>query len=186
MAKTPSNMVPLNQKAPDFQLKDVVTEKVLSLNELKEAKLGVVVMFICNHCPFVIHIQDKLLEVAREYQKKGIQFIAINSNDVTKYPDDSPEKMKKIAESKNYPFPYLFDEDQTVAKAYNAACTPDFFLYDENLNLVYRGRFCGATPGNEVKITGNDLKNAMNLLLDKKGPLENQLPSMGCNIKWKF
>lgn len=184
MAVTPSTMLPLGTPAPDFKLLDTVSGQTRDLHDLKSAK-GTVIVFMCNHCPFVKHILPKMIDVARYYEQKGIQFIAINSNDVKHYPDDSPENMKKLAESLKFPFPYLYDETQEVAQAYQAACTPDFYLFDQDLKCVYRGRFDAATPGNDVPITGNELCAAMDNLLNKKDISENQQPSMGCNIKWK-
>ena len=184
MALTPSKMIPLGTKAPDFNLPDAVSGKKMSLAQLKSNK-ATVIMFICNHCPFVQHIQEKLVEVAKEYQAKGIQFIAINSNDIKNYPEDSPEKMKITAEELDYPFPYLFDESQEIAKAYQAECTPDFYVFDKNLACVYRGRFDNATPGRDNLVTGKDLRSALDNILAGNLVDPNQQPSQGCNIKWK-
>jgi thiol-disulfide isomerase/thioredoxin len=184
MAETPSTMLPLGTIAPEFTLADVVTEKKFSLSEIKSDK-ATVIMFICNHCPYVKLIQNKLVDVANKYLPLGIQFIAINSNDIKNYPADSPEKMRTEAEIHHYPFPYLFDETQAVAKAYHAACTPDFFIFDNNLACVYRGRFDNATPGNGNSVTGKDLCNALDQILAGKLVDPNQQPSVGCNIKWK-
>ncbi len=185
MAATPSVMVPLGTPAPDFTLPDAVSGEMKSLRELQGEK-GTVVMFICNHCPYVKHIQKELVEVAKEYIPKGIAFIAINSNDPEQYPEDSPENMKRVAEALGYPFPYLFDETQEVAKAYQAACTPDFFVYDAQLRLVYRGQFDDARPGNQEPVTGKDLRAALDALLKGRTiPEDQQKPSIGCNIKWR-
>ncbi len=184
MARTPSNMLPLNTKAPDFTLLNTVDNNLLSLNDLRGDN-GTVIMFICNHCPFVIHVNDMLVTLANTYQTMGISFIAISSNDIDNYPEDSPHLMTEVAKRLKYPFPYLYDEDQSVAKKYDAACTPDFYLFDEYLKLVYRGQLDDSRPGNEIPVTGNDLKQAMDNLLTKKKISSLQKPSIGCNIKWK-
>lgn len=184
MAETPSTMLPLGTKAFNFSLLNVVSNKNVSLDDVKSNK-ATVIMFICNHCPYVKHIQSKLIEVANHYQKKGIQFVAINSNDVKNYPADSPDNMKREAEKKGYVFPYLFDETQEVAKAYHAACTPDFYVFDKDLLCVYRGRFDDATPGNSNPVTGEELTQALDTILMGKVVDQNQKPSVGCNIKWK-
>lgn len=184
MAETPSTMIALGTTAPSFELPDTVTGQKIILNNIKSS-IATVVMFICNHCPYVKHIQQKLVEVADIYQQKGIVFIAINSNDIEKYPADNPEHMRKEAEKAGYPFPYLFDETQNVAKAYHAACTPDFYIFNENLECVYRGRFDSATPGNRNPVTGEDLTTALDNILQNKPVNEKQYPSLGCNIKWK-
>jgi len=184
MALTETISIPLGFQAPWFRLPDVVTGDTVSLDELKGLN-GTVVMFICNHCPYVIHIRGKLVAMAREYMKKGIAFIAISSNDVERYPDDAPEKMKQIAEEMAFPFPYLYDESQAVAKAYHAACTPDFDVFDAAMKCVYRGRFDESTPGNGKPLTGTDLRDCLDALLRGRPPVEPQYPSMGCNIKWK-
>lgn len=184
MAQTPSTMIPLGTAAPDFTLIDTVSGKKRSLNELK-SDIATVIAFICNHCPYVIHIQSKLVDVANQYQAKGIRFIAINSNDIESFPEDDPAHMKQIAEAKHYPFPYLFDATQSVAKAYQAACTPDLFVFDKALKCVYRGRFDNATPGNNEPITGRDLTQALDNILAGKSVSSDQKNSIGCNIKWK-
>lgn len=184
MAETPSNMLPLGTKAPDFKLIDTRTDQQLSLSDIK-SDTATVIMFICNHCPYVKHLQHKLVEVAKHFSKQGVKFIAISSNDSKKYPADAPDKMKIEAEVNGYTFPYLFDESQEVAKAYQAACTPDFYLFDKNMECVYRGRFDNSTPGNNKPVTGADLSNALDALLSNKPIDQNQLPSVGCNIKWK-
>ncbi|MCB1827126.1 MAG: thioredoxin family protein [Coxiellaceae bacterium] len=184
MAVTPSNMLPLGTKAPNFSLLDTVSDKTLYLASLKSNK-ATVVMFICNHCPYVIHLQTALVDVANRYQAKGVQFIAISSNDANNYPDDGPEHMKSVAEELQYPFPYLYDETQNVAKDYQAACTPDFYIFDKDLLCVYRGRFDSSTPRNNQPVTGEDLCNALDNVLAGKSVSEDQQPSMGCNIKWR-
>lgn len=184
MSRTPSNMLPLGTSAADFRLLDTVTQKMRSLDELKGVR-GTVIFFICNHCPFVMHVNKELVLIANEYASKGISFIAISSNDVAHYPQDGPELMKKTALDLGYPFPYLYDETQEVAKAYDAACTPDTYLFDQNLDLVYRGQLDDSRPGNGLPVTGSDLRNALNHLINKKGILDHQKPSIGCNIKWK-
>lgn len=184
MAETPSNMLPLGTKAPDFTLPDTLTDRMISLNKIN-AKTATVIMFICNHCPYVKLIQDKIVEVAKHYQKLGISFIAINSNDAIKYPADNPENMRTNAKDLGFTFPYLFDETQEVARAYQAACTPDFYIFDDHLLCVYRGRFDDATPGNGKRSTGIDLKNALDALIAGKQINQHQKPSVGCNIKWK-
>lgn len=184
MARTPSNMIALGTKAPDFNLLDTVSDQFLSLEKLK-GKQGTVIMFICNHCPFVIHVNSQLVKIAKEYNKKGFSFIAISSNDVVNYPQDSPEKMKAHAKANDYPFPYLYDETQAVAKAYDAACTPDIYLFNSKLELVYRGQLDDSRPENGVPLTGEDLRHAMDCVLQKKANTRPQKPSIGCNIKWK-
>lgn len=183
MARTPSTMLELGTTAPDFSLPEPATGKAISLEDF--AGRPVLVVFICNHCPYVLHIAEKLAEIAREYQQRGIEFIAINSNDVANYPDDSPDKMPAMSEKYGFTFPYLFDESQEVAKAYRAACTPDFYLFDADHKLVYRGQFDDARPRNDEPVTGADLRDAINALLANLPPLEEQKPSLGCNIKWK-
>ncbi len=185
MAETPSNMIPLGTKAPDFKLKDVTTGKQLSLNEIKSEK-ATVIMFICNHCPYVKHINKMLVDFANKYIQRGVSFVAINSNDVDNYPEDSPEKMIITAKEHGYPFPYLFDETQEVAKDYDAACTPDFYVFDKDLKLVYRGQFDDSRPGNSKLVTGKDLGKALDAILAGKEISDEQIPSVGCNIKWKY
>ena len=184
MARTPSNMLPLGTKAPDFNLLDTVSAKELSLQNLKGNK-GTVIMFICNHCPFVIHVNSELVSLANEFKRKGVSFIAISSNDAINYPQDAPDKMTIHAKKENYPFPYLYDESQDTAKAYNAACTPDFYVFDTNLELTYRGQLDDSRPGNGLPITGNDLRHALNCLIKNTKNSTLQKPSIGCNIKWK-
>lgn len=184
MALTPSNMMPLGTKAPDFKLKSAVSGKEYTLDDLRSDK-ATVIMFICNHCPYVKHVQRGLVELANDYIPKGVSFIAINSNDISKYPEDSPENMKLVAERLGYPFPYLFDETQDVARAYDAACTPDFYIFDGDLNCVYRGQMDGSRPGNGVPVTGDHIRKALDDILAGKTIEEEQIPSIGCNIKWK-
>lgn len=184
MAETYSNMLALGTKAPKFKLPDAVTGKMLALDDFKSDK-AVVVMFISNHCPYVKHIQDKLAEVAQHYQTQGVKFIAINSNDIISYPADSPEKMRLVAEQHHYTFPYLFDETQEIARAYQAACTPDFYVFNKDMECVYRGRFDDATPGNSNPVTGKELTSALDSVLAGEPVDQNQKPSVGCNIKWK-
>ncbi|MEQ8417869.1 MAG: thioredoxin family protein [Imperialibacter sp.] len=185
MASTYSTMLPLGTKAPDFKLLDTASDKMASLNDVKGDK-GTVVMFICNHCPYVIHVLDEVLAIAGEYQSKGIGFVAISSNDVVNYPEDGPGQMKIKAKEKAFSFPYLYDETQEIAKAYQAACTPDFYVFDSELKCVYRGRLDASTPRNGQPLTGKDLRNALYaVLLDKTVSEEEQQPSMGCNIKWR-
>ena len=184
MARTPSNMIALGTKAPEFKLLDTVTGKALSLKKLK-GKQGTVIMFICNHCPFVIHVNKQLVKIANEYNKKGFSFVAISSNDVVNYPQDGPDKMKVHAKENKYPFPYLYDETQDVAKAYDAACTPDIYLFDSKLKLVYRGQLDSSRPENGIPVTGEDLRHALDCLLQNNENTRLQKPSIGCNIKWK-
>jgi len=183
MALTPSNMLPLGTKAPEFNLIDTVSEETLDLTAIKGEK-GTVVMFICNHCPFVVHVNPEIVRVANDYQPRGIRFIAISSNDVVNYPQDAPHLMKKVAEKEGYPFPYLYDATQEVAKAYDAACTPDFFLFDANMELVYRGQLDDSRPGNGIPLSGSDLRKAIGDLIAGNEQSKLQKPSIGCNIKW--
>ncbi len=184
MAATPSAMMPLGTKAPDFSLTDTVSGKTVSLEKLKGEK-ATLVMFICNHCPYVLHVNDELVRVARHYQPKGVSFIAISSNDVENYPQDGPELMKEQAKKVGYPFPYLYDETQEVAKAYDAACTPDLFLFDHELKCVYRGQLDDSRPKNDIPVTGKNLRAALDAVLAGEEVSEHQIPSIGCNIKWK-
>ena len=183
MARTPSTMPDLGLPAPDFHLPDT-TGRLVSRDDFREAP-GLLVMFICNHCPYVIHIRAALAEFAREYSARGLAIVGINSNDFTQYPDDSPENMKLEVERAGYVFPYLVDESQAVARAYDAACTPDFFLYDGERRLYYRGQFDGARPSMPVVVTGQDLRAACDALLEGRVFERPQRPSLGCNIKWK-
>jgi len=184
MAQTASTMLPLDTSAPDFNLPEPATGKTLSLSDFQSAP-ALLVMVICNHCPFVKHIRQGLIQFARDYQAKGLAIAAISANDVANYPDDSPAKMAEEARTFGYPFPYLYDESQATAKAYHAACTPDFFLFDANRKLVYRGQFDGSRPGNNIPVTGNDLRAATDAVLTGQPISPEQKPSIGCNIKWK-
>lgn len=183
MARTPSNMLALHTPAPDFSLFEPSTGQTVQLSDF--AGQPVLVAFICNHCPFVIHIQKEFAQMAREYHQRGVAVVAINANDVANYPDDSPEKMIEAVKDNDYSFPYLFDESQQVARAYDAACTPDLYLFDAKHRLYYRGQFDDSRPGNEIPVSGADLKNALDHLLAGKPAPEEQKPSLGCNIKWK-
>ena len=182
MAVTPSTMLDLGTKAPDFSLPDTKGNPA-ALGDFTGRPL--LVMFICNHCPFVKHARAKLAELGRTYQAKGVAVVAINSNDVKNYPDDSPKNMKREVAEAGYTFPYLYDETQEVAKAYRAACTPDFFLFDRDHRLVYRGQMDSSRPGNNAPITGEDLTAAVDAVLAGKPVSTEQRPSAGCNIKWK-
>lgn len=183
MAQVESNMMELGTKAPAFSLVDTISDKTVSLFNIK-SNVATVVVFICNHCPFVKHINAKLVEVANKYQAKGVQFIAISSNDVETYPNDSPQHMKQVAKENDYPFPYLYDETQKIAKAYKAECTPDFFMFDADLKCVYRGQFDETRP-NKGEPTGRDLSAALDAIIAGERVSDVQKPSIGCNIKWK-
>lgn len=183
MVATQSMMVKIGTPASDFKLNDTTTGEAFALKDA--ANKSVLLMFICNHCPYVVHIIDKLVQVAQYAEDKGIACVAINSNDVVKYPEDSPEKMKVFANKHAFHFPYLFDENQDIAKAYDAACTPDIFLYDANHKLYYRGQLDSSRPSNNKPVTGESLLHAINELLESKQPPSHQMPSIGCNIKWK-
>lgn len=183
MALTPSVMVQLSTPAPYFSLPDT-QGKTVSLDHFLDAK-ALLVMFICNHCPYVIHVRELLAAIGRDYQAQGVAVVAINSNDVKNYPQDSPALMKKEVAVAGYTFPYLFDETQETARAYNAACTPDFFLYDGEQKLAYRGQLDDSRPGNNIPVTGSDLRAAIDAVLAGKPVNQNQIPSAGCNIKWK-
>lgn len=184
MARTPSNMLPLGTEAPDFTLFDTVSGNNLTFSDCK-GEHGTLIMFLCNHCPFVIHVNPKIVALAKSYQDKGIAFVAISSNDVVNYPQDAPDLMTAVAKKEGYTFPYLYDETQETAKAFDAACTPDFFLFDYDIKLIYRGQLDDSRPGNGLPLTGNDLKNAMDALLNGTTIDTIQKPSIGCNIKWK-
>jgi peroxiredoxin len=176
-------MLPLGTKAPDFQLPDT-GGKTVSLSELKGAP-ALLVVFMCNHCPFVKHVRSGLAQLARDYAPRKVALVGISSNDVDNYPEDSPAKMAVEAKSAGYIFPYLYDETQKVAKAYRAACTPDFFLFDKDQRLVYRGQIDDSRPGNGLPVTGKDLRAALDSMLEGKPVSQNQKASIGCNIKWK-
>lgn len=184
MARTPSNMLPLGTIAPDFTLVDAVTNNATSLDDIKGEK-GTVIMFICNHCPFVIHVNQEIVRIANDYRVQGFGFVAISSNDIENYPQDAPQFMWKTAQKNNYSFPYLYDETQEIAKAYDAACTPDFYLFDSELKLIYRGQLDDSRPGNGIPVNGRDLRQALDAVLRNATVSEVQKPSIGCNIKWK-
>jgi peroxiredoxin len=185
MSNTSSNMLALGTIAADFSLPNPSKNNEIQTLESLKGKKGTLVIFMCNHCPFVLHIIDKLEELYEDYKSLGIEFIAINSNDVDNYPADSPEMMVEFADEKELKFPYLYDESQDVAKSYNAACTPDFYFFDENLKLIYRGQMDDSRPGNQKEITGEDLIIAFENQLAGLPQEDFQRPSLGCNIKWK-
>lgn len=185
MARTPSNMLELGTQAPEFYLKDTKSNtEYFSFADLKGDK-GTLVFFICNHCPFVHHVMDEVVRIANDYRVQGIGIIAISSNDVVNYPQDSPELMTEYAFENNFEFPYLYDETQEVAKVYDAACTPDFYLFDQQDKLVYRGQLDDSRPGNGIPLSGSDLRGAIDGVLYNRSINPNQKPSIGCNIKWK-
>lgn len=184
MALTPSTMLPLGTKAPDFKLQDAITAQQYSLDQVNGIN-ATVVMFICNHCPYVKHVQPEIIQLVKDYYDEGVGFVAISSNDIENYPEDSPEMMRKEAQRLNYTFPYLYDETQHVARAYHAACTPDFYIFDNDLELVYRGQLDDSRPGNEKPLTGKDIRAALDDILNGNPVSEDQVPSQGCNIKWK-
>ncbi len=184
MAFTESTMIELGTQAPDFTLPDTVSGAPVSLQSAK-GEQGTLILFLCNHCPYVLHVNEELVRLTNAYRERGIATIGISSNDVEKYPADSPENMKRHAAEVGYAFPYLFDEDQSVARAYDAACTPDIYLFDADLRLYYRGRLDGSRPGNNVPLTGEDLRAAIDRMLAGQPAPEKQYPSGGCNIKWK-
>lgn len=183
MALTESTLLPIGTKAPNFHIRDVITDNYYSLDDLKSSK-ATVIMFICNHCPFVIHVNAELVKMANEYKNQGVSFIAISSNDVEAYPEDAPDKMSIVAKVLRYPFPYLYDKYQEVAKAYDAVCTPDFYVFDGDMKLSYRGRLDQSRPGNGIHVSGGDLRNAIDKTIAKE-PISEQYPSAGCSIKWK-
>ena len=184
MARTSSNMVPLGSKAKDFKLYDTVSQSTVSFNEIN-GTMGTIILFICNHCPYVIHINPILIKISKKYKNLGVNTIAISSNDVDKYPEDSPLKMNKHAKANKYDFPYLYDETQEIARMYDAACTPDIYLYNSNNLLVYRGQIDDSRPGNNEPLTGGDLIHAIECLINNIENTKTQKPSIGCNIKWK-
>jgi len=183
MARTPSTMRALGSAAPDFSLPEPLSGRQVQRSDFSGQPL--LVLYTCNHCPFVLHILDELVRLLNHYQTQGLAVVAINANDVTRYPDDAPERMAQLAQRSSFAFPYLYDETQAVAQAYQAACTPDFFLYDAAHRLVYRGQFDDARPGNGVPVTGQDLRAAIEAVLAGRAPAAEQRPSLGCNIKWK-
>jgi peroxiredoxin len=184
MALTPSTMLPLGTSAPAFSLPDATSGKTVSIADFKNAP-ALVVMFICNHCPYVKHVRSGLAQLVKDYQAKGVAAVGISSNDVESHPDDSPQKMAIEARDAGYTFPYLYDESQAVARSYQAACTPDIFLFDREKRLVYRGQLDDSRPGNGIPVTGKDLRNALDAVLAGKPVAALQKPSIGCNIKWK-
>lgn len=179
-----STMLPLGTMAPQFLLMDAVSSQSYSFSDLASS-VGTVVMFICNHCPFVIRLKPTIASIASEYIDRGFSFIAINSNDIVKYPQDGPEFMKKDVEEFGYPFPFLFDETQEIAKTFRAACTPDFYIFDGENKLVYRGQFDDSRPGNTIPVTGDSLTNVLDALAEGLQVSDVQIPSIGCGIKWK-
>lgn len=184
MSRTSSNMLPLGTKAANFTLFDTVSEKNLSLEELKGEK-ATVIFFICNHCPFVMHVIHEMVRIANKFKSIGVSFIAISSNDISHYPQDAPYLMQQVAKDMNYPFPYLYDETQEVAANYDAACTPDTYVFDKDLRLVYRGQIDDSRPENKLPVNGKDLRNALQAILNGLEIAHPQKPSIGCNIKWK-
>ena len=184
MARTESRMMTLGTKAPEFRLPDVVSGREVSLETFRDRK-GLLVLFICRHCPFVKHVQDELARIGRDYADSDLGIVAISSNDAESYPDDRPESLKEMAEELGFTFPFCFDETQDVAKAYDAACTPDFYLFDDGRELVYRGQLDGSRPGNGIPVTGEDLRRAIDQLLAGQPVDTEQRPSLGCNIKWR-
>ena len=183
MSLVESTMLPLGTKAPNFHIKDVISNNYYSFDDLRSDR-ATVVMFICNHCPFVIHVNPEIVRMANDYKSKGVSFIAISSNDVDNYPEDAPDKMSIVAKVLKFPFPYLYDKHQEVAKAYDAACTPDFYVFNGADELTYRGRLDQSRPGNSIPLTGEDLRAAIDATISNE-KIEDQYPSAGCNIKWK-
>lgn len=184
MAVTPTTNIELGFALPAFELTDTISGRTFKHNDIRGEK-GTLVMFICNHCPYVLHIIKEIVQIGYDYRDKGLGIVAISSNDILKYPEDNPQRMKEFGVSLGFPFPYLFDESQEIAKAYDAACTPDFNFFDSKGNCMYRGQFDGARPGNSIKVTGEDLREAIELVLNNKDVPSDQTPSTGCGIKWK-
>lgn len=184
MATEVNNSTPLGSSIPDFSLPDVVTGNTVSLASLPPSK-ALLVMFICRHCPYVVHVREEILRIAQDYQPKGVWIIAISSNNAAAYPDDAPDKLREMAEEHKFPFPVLYDENQAIARAFDAQCTPDFFLYDSRRRLNYRGRLDESTPGNRLPVTGREMRNALDAVLAGLGAPAVQKPSIGCSIKWK-
>ena len=184
MALTESKMLALGTHAPEFSLPDTISGNTVSLADIKSDK-ATVVMFLCNHCPYVIHVNEEIVRVVADYKTQGVNFVGISSNDAVNYPQDGPALMKTHAAEVGYDFPYLYDETQEVAKAYDAACTPDFYIFDGEMKLVYRGRLDGSRPGNNLSLDGKDLRNALDAVLNGEEVDDMQIPSAGCNIKWK-
>ncbi|MDJ0571533.1 MAG: thioredoxin family protein [Pleurocapsa sp. MO_192.B19] len=184
MVKTASTMLPLGTVAPEFELPDVVSGENISLASVADSK-ALLLMFICQHCPFVKHVQQELAQIGQDYSQQPLKIVAISANDVVNYPDDSPEKLKQMAEALNFNFPLCYDQSQEVSKAYTAACTPDFFLFDANQKLAYRGQLDDSRPSTDIPVTGKDLRRAIDTVLQGKAVDFEQKPSIGCNIKWK-
>jgi peroxiredoxin len=184
MTITPSKMLPLGSIAPDFNLPDTLSHEDMTLQQLK-GKKGTLIMFLCNHCPFVTHVDKELVQLAHDYKQSGLSIIAISANDVAAYPEDGPEEMEQKALRLGYTFPYLYDKSQATARAYHAVCTPDLFLYDANLHCVYRGQLDDSRPRNDIPVTGQDLRNAIDHVLAGEAISAVQKPSIGCSIKWK-
>jgi len=184
MVKTASTMLALGTPAPDFTLRDVISDREVSLSDFDESA-ALLVVFLCNHCPYVKHVADTLASLAREYQQRGVAVVGINSNDTLTYPDDAPEKMVEEVRQRGYTFPYLFDETQEVAKEYHAACTPDFYVFDRDGRLAYRGQMDDSRPQSGIPVTGRDLRAALDAVLAGRPAPAEQKPSLGCNIKWR-
>lgn len=184
MSLTPTTQIPLGFQAPEFSLTDTISGNTVSLDQFKNKK-GLVVIFMCNHCPYVKYVLDGIIQLGRDYIPKEIGFVAISSNDVENYPEDSPEQMQKLGVEKKFPFPYLYDESQEIAKKYHAACTPDFDVFDADMKCVYRGQMDDARPGNNIPVTGKNLRNVLDNILEGKAITGYQKPSVGCSIKWK-
>ncbi|MBL6785108.1 MAG: thioredoxin family protein [Rickettsiales bacterium] len=184
MALTYSSMLELGSQIPKFKLLNTINQEIFISDQLSNGKVSLI-MFICNHCPFVIHYHEKLVEIITEFQDQ-INIIAISSNDINQYPQDAPENMQKLWSRLGLQCPYLFDETQAIAKAFKAECTPEFYLFNKDQKLFYRGRFDSSTPGSQIKVTGSDLQNAIIKIMNNDNPPEGQMPSMGCNIKWKI
>ncbi len=184
MPRTESAMLALGTRAPEFALNNLISGEPMTTKQIARRR-GLLVMFICRHCPFVKHIEAELAKLGKDYESQDVGVVAISSNDAATHPDDAPPSLKQQAEEAGFTFPYLFDETQAVAKAYDATCTPDFFLFDEELRLVYRGQFDDSRPGNGIPVTGRDLRQAMDALLAGEPISQQQRPSLGCNIKWK-
>lgn len=184
MVLTPSTMLPLGTTAPGFYLPDVSSGKRISLNDFKEYP-ALLVMFICRHCPYVVHVKEELARIDKDYAGKGLGIVAISANDAVKYPDDAPEKLKEMVRELNLKFPLCYDESQEIAKTYTAACTPDFFVFDANRKLIYRGQLDDSRPDSGLPVTGRDLRRAVDAVLAGSAVPSEQKPSLGCNIKWK-
>lgn len=184
MALTPSNIFEQGKQAPVFSLPDTISDAIIGLDDIKGAK-ATVVMFICNHCPYVLHVNDAIVQLAKDYKGQDVGFVAISSNDVENYPQDAPDKMKKHAKEVGYPFPYLYDETQSIAKVYNAACTPDIYIFDKELKSVYHGQLDNSRPGNGIPVTGESVRAVLDTLIAGDRYEGEQKPSVGCNIKWK-